>query len=975
MCRKIVLCCALFTALGASAASDEPDVSGWSGTGYRSSWFSYETDSAEGGVKLSTLSEFLLSPHYSASVRKVILKVSCNSVSPTRVLCVKPMVGGSESADESLWRTVSSVGSKDTAEYVHLNWDAALGVDALRICLAGSGSAGIWTVSGIHVFYGEKAADEDETVRELVKELPAPAGLEFSAFTGTSLSLRAEEVDSAAGYRFEVYRLVGEPFTEVREDFTNAPDVSDGWTMTSENAKLEASSSTSHYDSGARDKSALKIGCASTTAEDVRVEIVSPVLPAPANSYSFMYKVGSVGKSTVFKVFGCDGEGGGWSELANIVPQSTSKSTAQYRLQNSDNVRQFKFVFEAKSDDYTVSAFDSLCIACGGDEERIPAGTSETLAKPEYALSDLETARYCARVMAIADAGSEYGDSQWSEEVTADLNWAKLVAGEPSGVKCEAADGRLLVSWNAAANAGYYLVDVSTTGVPSEKVVDGARTTDTFIEVEVPELGEYSVTVTAYSPGGMTSAPAAPVVTALELGKLGKVTATALDRESLEVKWSAIPFAEGYRVRVLQLGGETAVFTSDYSGLPDVWPEGWTHHEYIDKVYSGNAPKIDWRDTWIATCAYPLPVTEIVFSVKSHAAEAGITEKTSVAVDVSSAEDGDVWTENFAGCAVSSAKQNVSVRIACALGIKRVRFRFLLDDDDLRKNPLVEFGAVTVHCGEETKTEVASLRTDKPGATVGSLPRDGTFAVEVTPLPSEGDELSSLSERVDLSLMKPREISPVCVSDFAGGSYFQNFDALAAVTKETSAKELGLNEWQLHKGDDPADTLKFTSTGKATAGGVYAIVSGADAAARALATLATSSFGCSFGIAFTNDLQTAVESPKLSFTAVQRSFKSAPKTYALEYLVTGGAFGIGTGGEWKSVEIPVTAPLTSETCGETAECRQPIGPLEFPAEIPPGGALILRWRDVKGASSPMMGVDDVRFECTARPRSLTLILR
>ena len=390
--------------------------------------------------------------------------------------------------------------------------------------------------------------------------------------------------------------------------------------------------------------------------------------------------------------------------------------------------------------------------------------------------------------MAIADAGSEYGDSQWSEEVTADLNWAKLVAGEPSGVKCEAVDGKLLVSWNAAANAGYYLVDVSTTGVPSEKVVDGARTTDTFIEVEVPELGEYSVTVTAYSPGGMTSAPAAPVVTALELGKLGKVTANALDRESLEVKWSAIPFAEGYRVRVLQLGGETAVFTSDYSGLPDVWPEGWTHHEYIDKVYSGNAPKIDWRDTWIATCAYPLPVTEIVFSVKSHAAEAGITEKTSVAVDVSSAEDGDVWTENFAGCAVSSAKQNVSVRIACALGIKRVRFRFLLDDDDLRKNPLVEFGAVTVHCGEETKTEVASLRTDKPGATVGSLPRDGTFAVEVTPLPSEGGELSSLSERVDLSLMKPREISPVCVSDFAGVSYFQNFDALAAVTKETSAK-------------------------------------------------------------------------------------------------------------------------------------------------------------------------------------------
>lgn len=975
MSRKVMLCCALFIALGASGASDEPDISGWSGTGYRSSWFLYEADGAEDGVRLSSLSKFVLSPQYPASVRKVVLKVSCNSDKPSRSLCVKPMVAGVECQDESLWRTVSSAGAKDTAEYVHFNWDEALGVDALRICLTGSGSAGNWTVSEIHVFYGEKAADEDETVRELVKELPAPAGLEFSAFTETSLSLKAERVDSAAGYRFEVYKLVGEPLTEVREDFAVAPGVSAGWTITSENAKIEASSSTSHYDSTAGDRSALRIDKASTTAENVRVEIFSPVLPTTANSYSFMYKVGSVGKSTVFKVLGCDGNGGGWSELAKVVPQSTSKSTAEYRLQNSDNVRQLKFVFEAKSSDYTISALDSLCIAYGGDEQRIEAGASETLAEPEYALENLETARYCARVMALAADGSDYGDSQWSQEVTADLNWAKLIAGKPSDVKCETKGGKLFISWNAAANAGYYLVDVSTTGIPSEKVVDGARTSATSIEIEVPELGEYSVTVTAYSPGGRTSAAAEPAAVTLELEKLGKVTVTALDQESAAVKWPAVPLAEGYRVRVLQLGGETALFTSDYSGLPDVWPEGWTHHEYIDKVYSGPVPKIDWRDTWITTCAYPLPVTEIAFSVKSHATEDGITEKTSVAVDVSSVEAGDVWTENFAGCAVSSAKQNVTVRIPHALGVKRVRFRFLLDDADLRKNPLMEFGAVTVRCGEETKSEVASLRTDRTDAIIGSLPRDGSFIVEVTPLPSEGGELSSLSDRVDLSLMKPRETLPVCISDFAGGVYLQNFDNLAAVTKETSLKDLELDEWQMYKASDPADTLKFTATGKASAGGVYAIASGGDTAARALATLSTSSYGCSFGIAFTNDLQSVVELPKLSFTAVQRSFKSAPKSYVLEYLVAGGEFGIDAQGEWKEVEIPVTAPLTAETCGDTAELRRTVGPLELAAEIPPGGTLILRWRDIKGASSPMMGIDDVRFECSAKPRSLTLILR
>ena len=974
MCHKIVAVAVLFSAWVSFAASDAPEISGWAGTGYHSSWFTYETERSDDGVKLTKLTQFALSPRYSAAVRKVILKIACSSLSPSRTLCLKPLIGGIESKDETQWRRHSTVTAKDVFEYVHFNWDAALGTDAVRICLECSGSTGNWTVSEIHVLYGDKAADEDETVRELVKELPAPTGLEFAAFTETSLSLRADAVDSAVGYRFEVFRLIGEPRTEMREDFASAPSAASGWTIEGENAKLESYTSTSYCDTGSDDRCALKIDKASTSAENVRVEIVSPVLPAAANAYSFMYKVGSAGRSDVFSVWGSDGEGGVWRELKRVEPASTSKTYVEGALEAIDGVKRFKFVFEAESANFTVAALDAIKIVCGGDEEREKVGDSGTLAACEYSLSGLASGRYGAKVQALAAAGSEYGDSQWSDEVTVDLSWAKLVAGKPSDVKCETKDGRLLISWNAAPNAGYYLVKVATTGIPSETVVEGVRTTATSVEIDVPELGDYTVTVTAYSPGGKTFASADPAAATLELGKLGKVTAAAIDRESLKADWSAIPHAEGYRVRVLQLGGETAEFTGDYSGLPDIWPEGWTHHRYIDKTYSGPVPKIDLRDTWIATCAYKLPVTGVEFSVKSHATE-NITEKTSVAVDVSAAETEDAWTENFAEYQVSSSKRTITLAVPYALGVKRVRFRFLLDDEDQRNNPLVEFGKVTVRCGEETKTEVVSLRADKNSAIVGSLPRDGTFAVEVTPLPSEGDALSSLSERVDLSLMKPREVVPFALSDFSGGVYFQNFNAFAAVSKESPVKDLELGEWQFRKGDDPAESLKFTATGKATAGGVYVLESGEDAAARALGSLATSSFGCSFGVAFTNDLQTTVESPKLSFTAVQRSFKPAPKSYALEYLITAGEYGIDAGGEWKTVEIPATAPLTTETCGEMTERRQAIGPFEFAAAIPPGGVIILRWRDVKGASSPMMGIDDVRFECSARPRSLTMILR
>ena len=974
MCRKIVAVAVLLSGRFLFAAYDAPNVSGWAGTGYHSSWFAYETEYGDDGVKFAKLSQFVLSPQYPSAVRKVILKVSCSSISPSRTLCLKPFVGGMESKDASLCRRHSTVTAKDTFEYVHFDWDSTINVDAVRICLEGSGSTGNWTISEIHIFYGEKTEDEDETVRELVKQLSAPTGLEFADFSETSLSLKADTMDFASGYRFEVFKLVGEPRTEVREDFASAPSVASGWRLESENAKLESYTSTSYCDIKAQDRCALKIDKMSTTKETVHVEIVSPPLPTTANSYSFMYKVGSIGKSDVFSVWGCDGEGGDWQELKRVVPESTSKTYVEESLDAAQNVKQLKFVFDAATANFTVAALDALTIACGGNEERIPVGISGTLDSCEYSLSGLETARYGARVQAIAAAGSEYGDSQWSDEVIVDLNWAGLVAGKPSCVKCETKNGKLFISWTAAANAGYYLVDVATAGVPSETIVEGVRTTETSIEIDVPELGEYTVTVTACSPGGKTSATADPAAATLELGKLGKVTAVAVDRESLKADWSAIPHAEGYRVSVLQLGGETEEFTSDYSALPDTWPEGWTHHQYIDKTYSGPVPKIDWRDTWIATSAYSLPVTKVDFSAKSHAAE-DITGKTKIAVDVSTSETGDEWTSNFAEYAVSSSKQNMTLAVPYELGVKRVRFRFLLDDDDLRNNPLIEFGKVTVSCGEETKTEVVSLRTDRNSAIVGSLPRDGTFAVEVTPLPSEGNALSSLSERVDLSEMRPRAIVPKPISDFAGGAYLQNFDVFAAASKEFPVKELDLGEWQFHKGDDPADTLRFTATGKATAGGVYVLESGEDAAARALGSLATSSFGCSFGVAFSNDLQTTVESLKLSFTAVQRSFKSAPKSYALEYLVTDGECRIDAQGEWKSIGIPATAPLTAETCGETADFRQAVGPLDFSAEIPPGGVLVLRWRDGKGSSSPIMGIDDVRFECSARARSLTLILR
>lgn len=964
-----------FAALTAFSASDQPSLAGWEGTGYRSGWLSYRVEALNGGFKLANSSQFVLSPRYSQPIRKLVLEVSCNNTAPTRILRVQPFVGGIESDDAGLAGELVAPKAKNTPEYVHFDWDAGDCVDAVRICLGGSGSAGEWSVSEIHVFYGGKDEGEDEAVRDLVKILPAPASVEIAGLTRTSLVATAAEVEYAAGYRFKVSRLVGDPRMEVREDFAAAPDVGGGWTIASENAKFDVYATDSYCDTvSSKDRSSLKIDKAGSVAEKVRVEILSPVLPVAAGECSFMYKVGATGKSDVFKVYGSNGKSGGWTELLAVIPETKSKSYAGVKLDREDGYRQLKFVFEADSDSFTVAAIDALAIVCGGDEEPVLAADSGPLERPEYSLSGLETGRYAVQVQALAEDGAEYGDSLWSEEAVADLAWADLVAGKPSDVKCETAAGKLRVSWAAAANAGYYLVSVATVGIPSETVVEAARTTETFIEFELPELGEYSVTVTACSPGGVTSASADAVVGELVLGAVGKVTAVAEDRETVSAKWPSVAMAEGYRVRVFRLGGEMLEFASDYSGLPEIWPEGWTHYAYIDKTYSGPVPKIDSRDSWIATCAYPLPVTKVGYSFKSHLDET-LTAYGSIAVDVSSDEEGDVWSENFKVHGLAASRQSVSLEIPYSMGVRRIRFRFLYSDPDTRNHPLVEFGKVDVVCGERTLTEVASMRTDSPSAIVGGLPEDGSYVVEVTPLPSEGDGLSSVSEAVDLSLMKPRDIEPVLMSDFVQDGYRQDFGAFADVKSEVDVKDLEIPEWQFFKGDDEASVLKFSASGGGGGGGIYVLASGEGGVPRALGSVATGSYGCYFGVAFTNDLQTTVESLGLSFTAVQRSFKASAKSYVLEYLITDGECRIGTEGDWKKLEIPVTAPLTAETCGDATELRTAVGPVQIPGEIPAGRAILLRWRDETRTSSPLMGIDDVHFGFSARPRSLTLILR
>lgn len=962
----------------AKAQSDSPDLDHWSGSAYHGNWYAYTLKEpySDGSAKLDNSTAFILSPRYSAPIRKLIVRLKCNQSAPTRRFTAAAMVNGVETDDETLVRTASSVSQSNEFEYFHFDWSSSDNVTALRLFLAGSGSAN-WGIAEIHVFYGEKTAEEDDFVRELVKVLPSPGNLAAESFTSSSLTLVADEVEYASGYRFVISRLQGIALATVREDFAAAPSLGGSeWTLETGNASLSQYTSSTYCDTKfSSDQSSLRIDVAGKTESNVRVGFVSPVVPDAINELQFMCKVNTAGKSDRFSIFARTGENAQWTEIETVIPESSSKIFVTNIFDRASNYRQAKVEFSAESDNFSVAAIDSLWLSYGGNEESDEIISTETLDEPRYSAQNLAEGRYSAKVAAIAADGANYASSSWSEPIAVDLSWANITVSSPQNVAGKTKNGKLEISWDKVANAEYYLIDVKTSGYPQEEVISNLKCLDSPVSVEVPSLGEYEIKVTAVSPGGCSLAAGDSASATLELGGMGAIDCEAADSKSVRLSWKAVPFAEGYRVETYEIAGSILSDTTDYGSLPDVWPAGWTHHEFIDKSYATPAPKIEWQNTWIASPAYDEPVTRIEYSFKSHASQE-ITSMSAVRVDTSTSESGDDWQLGLRQDFAATTNRRFSAEIPYANRVRRVRFVFLIEPDDIRYRPLIEFGKVTVVCGRETAVKIGSTTVTGPLAAIGELKSDARYIFEVSPLPSEGNALGAKTPVIDMSLMQPRETAALRFGAFKSRAYEEDFSALATATRETPLRELKLPYWQFRKGDDEPGTIKYSKTGKATAGGVYVLSDeSASESSFMLGTLATSDCGCTFGIAFTNDLGCAVENPKIAFDTVQRSFKDAAKGYVFEYLTTGGDIAIDADGEWKSAEIPISAPLTTETRGERSEYRQSVPAFALEAKIPAGGVLAIRWRDPKRSASPMMGIDNFRIEHDAVESGMVITVR
>ena len=950
--RVVVGLLSLFAALAACATVDQPvAVELFGNTYHDGGWISYGTDinKENGYLQFNSADDYIYSPRYAAPIRKIVMEARCSASSmPSRFLTVMPYVRGVE--DPTLVVTNAVYDGKDRLTVSSFDFSTSTDVDAFRLGM--TGGSGNWGVTRLAVFYGTKTDDEDALLREFAQQLPTPENLTLTDLSSSSLSLSASVVEDAVGYCFELTKLTGSPRTEIREDFTALPNLSHDWSCDVQTEGLTLSDGVKTYsDTAAGDEHALKIEKPGNPKEGtVELGLVSPFSPEPIASWSFVMRIGGTEKSNRLAVYGRTSTTSEWILLKGGLTPDKQSSNQRFgdSVDTAQNIRQVRFALTADAGSWTTTGLDSLCVVYGGDEER-ELISAQTNATPVAAWQDLALGRYGYRVKALdaTEGEMQFKDSAWSEEQIVDLAWADIRLSPPENLAFEVSGDKLNLSWSPVARTDHYEVKVALGDNP-ENPVTALVTKSASASVPLAELGDYVVTVTAVSPGGVSSATASLENCTVALGKVTGLAVEATAVDTIAATWNAVPLAESYQAKLFKVTGEAGTEVSDYSNLTEgEWPTGWEHSpNWLPANLTTTGPKFTYSGEWIETKSLSLGITRVTFVTKSNSSSADKLANQHLQVEAYSEKDA-----NWSVCAdvdvVSTSQTTEELTFGIAEDVRRLRFTAFTRDGNYA--PAIQLGKVSVSYGAYVRTEVASLGTKECAATYRGLDRTAKYVVVVTPQPSEVTECEASSVVVDLASEYFRPVGPVSVAGLKGGVYLQRFDALAAVTKETELRRVPLENWQFFKGSGEAEKLYYTSGTNSTKGGAYCY-SDAERTTDSfmIGTVAVSTTGSSVGLAFVNDTGSSLRAPTLTFTAVRRNEKpGAP--YALEWLVTDGPWSIGTESDgWQSLPLVEGEPGFSVT---PENCR-----------LGPGQVIVFRWRHAKVKGGPMLGLDDVHVE-------------
>lgn len=277
--------------------------------------------------------------------------------------------------------------------------------------------------------------------------------------------------------------------------------------------------------------------------------------------------------------------------------------------------------------------------------------------------------------------------------------------------------------------------------------------------------------------------------------------------------------------------------------------------------------------------------------------------------------------------------------------------------------------------GDSPETVIRDRVATGTAIVLEDLPLSVDYMVSVTAVSPSG---LSRATSEPVALLQPRRVQPVSLSAMKRTkSFFDDFAALVGLKESAEVASLALPFWQFRVSGSEPSRLTYTDTCGTSALGVFIVSDAARAeSSYMLATHATGTGEAMIGLAFTNDLPVTVAGLALAFDSVQLSFQNAKaKTQVLECLVTDGETAIDAEGDWRSFPIAVSAPVTKDSPPEERVWhRTAQGPVALGGvKVRPGQALVVRWCDEEMASSPMIGIDNVRL--TFRPSCFRLSIR
>jgi len=245
---------------------------------------------------------------------------------------------------------------------------------------------------------------------------------------------------------------------------------------------------------------------------------------------------------------------------------------------------------------------------------------------------------------------------------------------------------------------------------------------------------------------------------------------------------------------------------------------------------------------------------------------------------------------------------------------------------------------------------------------------------------------SAKTEAVEVDLANPEKVPqlnacPVSSLTSPDHTYTQNFDSLAALTVPTGDKDwlngTTLPYWQAYKDADAVSSFNFNA-GTGSTGGLYVFATNRNDPVRALGAYSTQNDEFSFGLAFTNDTESAMTLSSVAYLAQQWGFaNNANQKLSVSVMVTNNLNWISAYSDgWTEIGSTQSTVYGAEDVHDTPVST----PVEAtPAEeisIAPGQVLMLKWtiHSLTSGKPGMMGIDDVTVTFSNKPRGIVIKL-